>query len=80
MNINYIFNPHIDVENDTLRPEALVNLINSVWTLLHYYKNISEKAEQLVEQNHILEQNNKQLNVSFNCNLKKCVVRDAWQI
>lgn len=64
MNINYIFNPHIDLENDSLQPDALVNLINAVWTLLQYYKNISAKSEGLLEQNHILEQNNKQLNVS----------------
>ncbi|CAH2237446.1 jg12782 [Pararge aegeria aegeria] len=29
-NIDYVFNPHTDVENDTLCPEALVKLINSV--------------------------------------------------
>lgn len=63
MNINFIFNPHIDVD-DTLRPETLVRLINSVWTLLHYYKNSTEKVERLVEQNEILERNNRQLNVS----------------
>lgn len=62
LNINYIFNPHIDVENGCLIPDALVTLINSVWTLLHHYKNISAKSESLSEQNHILEQNNKQLN------------------
>lgn len=61
-NINYIFNPYIDIENKSLQPIALVNLINSVWTLLHFHKNVTEKAERLVEQNHILEQNNKQLN------------------
>lgn len=64
MNINFIFNPHIDVEDGTLRPETLVRLINSVWTLLHYYKNSTEKVERLAEQNDILERNNRQLNVS----------------
>ncbi|XP_049887553.1 uncharacterized protein LOC126381965 [Pectinophora gossypiella] len=61
LNINYTFNPHLDVENETLCPEALVKLINSVWTLLHRHKNTDEKAERLVEQNHVLEHNNKQL-------------------
>nr|XP_034840961.1 uncharacterized protein LOC117996925 [Maniola hyperantus] len=60
-NIDYIFNPHTDIENETLCPEALVKLINSVWTLLQHHKNTTEKADRLVEQNHILEQNNKQL-------------------
>ncbi|KAJ8733970.1 hypothetical protein PYW07_014521 [Mythimna separata] len=62
LNINYIFNPHLDVTNNTLHSEALVNLINSVWSLLHNYKNVSQKAENLEEQNHILDHNNKQLN------------------
>ncbi|XP_023945825.2 uncharacterized protein LOC112051426 [Bicyclus anynana] len=60
-NIDYLFNPHTDVENDTLCPEALVKLINSVWTLLQHHKNTTEKADGLIEQNHILEHNNKQL-------------------
>lgn len=59
-----MFNPHIDLDDNVLRPDALVNLINAVWTLFHYYKNVSEKSERLMEQNYILEQNNKQLNVS----------------
>lgn len=67
MNINYVFNPHIDVEDGTLRPETLVKLINSTWTLLHYYKNATEKVERLVEQNDMLERNNRQLNVSTYC-------------
>ncbi|CAG9575911.1 unnamed protein product [Danaus chrysippus] len=61
LNITYTFNPHTDVENDTLRPEALVLFINSVWTLLHYHKNTIEKVDRLMEHNHILEHNNKQL-------------------
>ncbi|KOB74459.1 Afadin-and alpha-actinin-binding protein [Operophtera brumata] len=62
LNINFVFNPHIDLEDNVLRPDALVKLINAVWTLFHYYKNVSEKSESLLEQNHILEQNNNQLN------------------
>ncbi|XP_026726128.1 uncharacterized protein LOC113492715 [Trichoplusia ni] len=62
LNINYIFNPHLDITEGTLDSKALVNLINSVWTLLHTYKNVSQKVENLEEQNHILEHNNKQLN------------------
>lgn len=58
-------NPHLDVSEGTLDSKALVNLINSVWTLLHTYKNVSQKVENLEEQNHILEHNNKQLNVSM---------------
>ncbi|KAI5635354.1 hypothetical protein NE865_11930 [Phthorimaea operculella] len=62
LDINYIFNPHIDIEEGFLRPEALVKLINAVWTLLHRHKSTAEKTERLQEQNHILEHNNKQLN------------------
>ncbi|XP_050354246.1 uncharacterized protein LOC126776031 [Nymphalis io] len=62
LNIDYVFNPHTDVENDTLSPEALVKLINSVWTLLHHFKNVVDKVEGLEEQNHILENNNKHIN------------------
>lgn len=40
-----------------------MDLINSVWTLLHTHKNLSQKAEYLEEQNHVLERRNKQLNV-----------------
>lgn len=65
LNIDYIFNPHTDVENDTLRPEALVTLINSVWTLLQHHKCTKEKADRLTEQNHILEQSNKNVSVSI---------------
>ncbi|XP_047540650.1 uncharacterized protein LOC125073710 isoform X1 [Vanessa atalanta] len=65
LNIDYIFNPHIDVENDTLSPGALVKLINSVWTLLHHFKNVSDKVESLEEQNHILEKNNKHINYTI---------------
>ncbi|XP_039765774.1 uncharacterized protein LOC120637816 [Pararge aegeria] len=64
-NIDYVFNPHTDVENDTLCPEAIVKLINSVWTLVQHHKNTTEKADRLMEQNHILEHNNKQLSVSI---------------
>lgn len=65
LNINYTFNPYIDVENDTLTTEALVKLINSVWILLRHYKNVAEKTERLEERNHVLESNNSQLNVSI---------------
>ncbi|XP_046971333.1 uncharacterized protein LOC124538339 [Vanessa cardui] len=65
LNIDYIFNPHTDVENDTLSPGALVKLINSVWTLLHHFKNVSEKVEGLEEQNHILENSNKHINYTI---------------
>ncbi|KAM3966722.1 uncharacterized protein ACR2FA_012266 [Aphomia sociella] len=64
-NINYTFNPHIDTTNGTLEQEALVKLINAVWTLLHLYKNTLEKTERLEEHNHILESNNKQLTGSI---------------
>lgn len=64
-NINYVFNPHIDIDNNELNPEALVKLINSTWTLLHYHKNTKEKADMLAEQNHVLEHQNKHLNVSM---------------
>ncbi|XP_072935910.1 uncharacterized protein [Epargyreus clarus] len=62
-NIDYTFNPHIDVENGTIRPDALVKLLNAAWTLLHHHKTSKEKAERLEEQCHILENNNKQLTV-----------------
>ncbi|CAH2099801.1 unnamed protein product [Euphydryas editha] len=62
INIDYVFNPYVDIENNTLSPEALVKLVNSAWTLLHHFKNVSEKVENLEEQNHILESNNKQVN------------------
>ncbi|RVE51438.1 hypothetical protein evm_003839 [Chilo suppressalis] len=61
-NINYLFNPYIDYDNSTLTPEALVKLINATWTLLHYHKNLKEKVDGLSEQNHILDQKNKQVN------------------
>ncbi|CAH2068757.1 unnamed protein product, partial [Iphiclides podalirius] len=61
-NIIYTFNPHLDVENDTLTPEALVKLINAIWILLHNYKSKTEKVDRLEERNHILESNNNQLN------------------
>ncbi|KAL0895626.1 hypothetical protein ABMA27_011715 [Loxostege sticticalis] len=64
-NINYIFNPHVDIENNVLAPEALVKLINSVWTLLYYHKSTKEKADILAEQNHVLEHQNKQLHGSL---------------
>ncbi|XP_059049335.1 uncharacterized protein LOC131844456 [Achroia grisella] len=60
-NLNYTFNPYIDVENGTLEPKALIKLINVIWMLLHFYKNAMEKNTQLKEQMHILENNNKQL-------------------
>lgn len=75
-----MFNPHIDLQDNVLRPDALVKLINSIWTLLHYYKNISEKSENLMEQNHILEQNNKQLNVSSICAIYYSVPTYVWHI
>ncbi|XP_068628913.1 centrosomin-like [Battus philenor] len=62
LNIKYTFNPHLDVERETLTTEALVRVINSVWILLQNHKNIREKAETLAERNHILESCNKQLN------------------
>ncbi|KAJ2946334.1 hypothetical protein O0L34_g12371 [Tuta absoluta] len=62
LDINYIFNPYIDIEDSSLRPEALVKLVNAVWTLLHRHKSTAEKVERLQEQNHVLEHNNKQLN------------------
>ncbi|XP_063546136.1 uncharacterized protein LOC134754009 [Cydia strobilella] len=61
LNINYAFNPYFDLTT-TLHPEALVKLVNVVWTLLHYHKTTAEKADTLVEQNHVLEHLNKQLN------------------
>ncbi|CAG9782937.1 unnamed protein product [Diatraea saccharalis] len=61
-NINYLFNPYVDYNSSTLTPEALVKLINSTWTLLHYHKNLKEKVDMLSEQNHVLEHNNKHLN------------------
>ncbi|XP_045454854.1 uncharacterized protein LOC123664336 [Melitaea cinxia] len=61
-NISYVFNPHVDIENNTLTPEALVKLINSIWILLQHFKNVSEKVENLEVQNHTLESINKQLN------------------
>ncbi|XP_038209171.1 uncharacterized protein LOC119830284 [Zerene cesonia] len=64
-NINYIFNPHIDIENDTLNTDALVKLVNSIWTLLHKYKSVKEKSDHLMEQNHILENSNRHLNDSI---------------
>lgn len=64
LNIKYIFNPHIDVENERLSTEALVNLVNAIWTLLYHHKNTLEKTEKLTDDNHTLELNNKQLNVS----------------
>ncbi|CAK1599928.1 unnamed protein product [Parnassius mnemosyne] len=70
LNINYIFNPYLDVENNTLTTEALVKLINSIWILLQNFKCTSEKAERLVERNHILECNNSHLNGIVN-NLKE---------
>ncbi|KAG6452560.1 uncharacterized protein LOC115445103 isoform X2 [Manduca sexta] len=85
LNINYIFNPYLDIKDNTLEPVALVNLINSVWTLLHYYKNVNEKADRLVE----LEQNNKQLNahikrlkekISLEKNEAKACVASAQKI
>ncbi|KAJ0181253.1 hypothetical protein K1T71_003338 [Dendrolimus kikuchii] len=60
-NINYIFNPHTDLKGNSLELDALVKLINSVWMLLHYHKNLSEKSKGLLEQNHALEHHNKQL-------------------
>ncbi|CAF4882769.1 unnamed protein product [Pieris macdunnoughi] len=65
LNISYVFNPHINIEGETLSSDALIKLINAVWTLLHHYKNISEKCEALQEQNYILEHSNKQLNGSM---------------
>ncbi|KAG7304511.1 hypothetical protein JYU34_011460 [Plutella xylostella] len=64
-NINYTFNPYLDIEDGTLSPEALVKLVNSVWTLLQYHKNSTQKAERLSEENHILDHNNKQLNAAI---------------
>ncbi|CAH0722665.1 unnamed protein product, partial [Brenthis ino] len=63
LNIEYIFNPHTDVENDNLHLEALVKLINSVWTLLYHHKNSKDKVENLEEQNYVLDNSNKELNV-----------------
>ncbi|XP_035429626.1 uncharacterized protein LOC118262410 isoform X1 [Spodoptera frugiperda] len=89
LNINYIFNPHLDVINNTIRCEAVVNLINAVWTLLQTYKNVSEKAANLEEQNHILDHNNKQLNglvgrlkdkISLEKNESKACVASAQRI
>lgn len=71
-NISYLFNPYNDIEDEILLPGSLVTLINSIWTLLHYHKNAVQKVEKLMEQNHILEQNNKQLN-SFVDKLKEKV-------
>ncbi|CAB3237362.1 unnamed protein product [Arctia plantaginis] len=62
LNINYIFNPYLDVDGNTLRSEAVVNLTNSVWTLLHTFKNLQHKTDALEERNHILEHSNKTLN------------------
>ncbi|XP_053601144.1 uncharacterized protein LOC128669923 [Plodia interpunctella] len=62
LNIDFIFNPYLDIENNTLQPESLMKLINSVWVLLHHYKNTAAKAESLAEQHHLLEHSNKQLN------------------
>ncbi|XP_052753907.1 uncharacterized protein LOC113523013 isoform X2 [Galleria mellonella] len=64
-NVNYNFKPHIDIENGILEPEALIKLINAVWALLHYHKNTLEKTNRLEEQNHIFENNNKQLTGSI---------------
>lgn len=66
LNLNYVFNPYIDVNFNTLQPESLVNLINAVWTLLHTHKNLQQKVNQLEEQNYILENNNKHLNAVVN--------------
>uniref|UniRef100_A0A2A4IZU5 Uncharacterized protein n=1 Tax=Heliothis virescens TaxID=7102 RepID=A0A2A4IZU5_HELVI len=62
LNISYIFNPYIDISEDTIESEALVKLVNSVWTLLQKHKNVTQKIDDLEERNHILEHNNKQLN------------------
>ncbi|XP_028175081.1 uncharacterized protein LOC114363529 [Ostrinia furnacalis] len=64
-NISYTFNPHVDIDDNVLTPEALVKLINSVWTLLYYHKSVKEKADALTEQNHVLEHQNKQLHGSL---------------
>ncbi|XP_047036440.1 uncharacterized protein LOC124642169 [Helicoverpa zea] len=62
LNISYIFNPYIDFSENTIDSEALVKLVNSVWTLLQKHKNVAQKADDLEERNHILEHKNKQLN------------------
>ncbi|KAL4715217.1 hypothetical protein ACJJTC_007799 [Scirpophaga incertulas] len=62
LDVNYIFNPHIDIDGNHLSPEALVKLINSLWTLLHHYKDIKQNSEYLREENHLYVQRNKQLN------------------
>ncbi|VVC97165.1 rootletin-like [Leptidea sinapis] len=61
-NISYIFNPHVDVIENTIYPDALINLVNAAWALLHHHKNVIQKADSLKERNHTLEQNNKQIN------------------
>ncbi|XP_075978625.1 uncharacterized protein LOC142978178 [Anticarsia gemmatalis] len=89
LNINYVFNPYLDVNSNTLRSEALVNLVNAVWTLLHTTKNLQQKAERLEEENHILVHNNKQLNgivmrlkekISLEKNESKACVASAQRI
>lgn len=62
LNINYIFNPFIDVDHEKLNSKAMVNLINATWSLLHHQKNATEKIEHLMEENHVLAQKNKDLN------------------
>lgn len=64
LNINYIFNPYMDIEDEKLSLDATVHLINNFWTLLQHHKDSLEKVERLNEKNNTLENNNKALDVS----------------
>ncbi|XP_048006018.1 uncharacterized protein LOC125241534 [Leguminivora glycinivorella] len=77
LNINYTFNPYFDFTT-TLHPDSLVKLVNAFWALLHEHKTTAEKADTLVEENHVLGVQNKQLNSTVD-KLKQEIINEKHE-